>query len=85
MKVVVKVRDVVELAKRFEESPAEAMRELVADAHQGFKATLERVMDAEIALFLGGPDGRDNKRNGFTTRTFAVKGLGHLLADWWAR
>ena len=41
MKVVVKVRDVVELAKRFEESPAEAMRELVTDAQQGFKAALK--------------------------------------------
>jgi len=78
MKIVVKVRDVVELAKRFEESPVLAMREVVSELQQGFKATLERVMDAEIALFLGGPGGQDNKRNGFTKRTFAVKGIGAL-------
>ena len=51
MEVVVKVRDVVDLAKRFEESPAVAMREVVAGVRQGFQATLERVMDAEIVFF----------------------------------
>ena len=63
MKVVVKVRDVVKMARRFEESPAEAMREMVASMQEGFKASLERVMDAEITLFLGGPEGQGNKRN----------------------
>jgi transposase-like protein len=78
MKIVVKVRSVVELARRFEESPALAMREVVAEVQRGFRATLERVMDAEIALFLGGPEGQGNKRNGYTTRTFAVKGIGSV-------
>jgi transposase-like protein len=27
-------------------------------------------------LFLGGPEGQGNERNGYTTRTFAVKGVG---------
>lgn len=76
MEVVVKVRDVVDLAKRFEESPGDAMREVVASVHQGFKATLERVMDAEIALFLGSEAGKGNKRNGYVSRSFAFKGLG---------
>lgn len=76
MEVVVKVRDVVDLAKRFEESPGEAMREVVAGVQEGFKSALERVMDAEIALFLGSDAGRGNKRNGYVTRNFAFKGLG---------
>lgn len=78
MKVIVKVRDVVDLAKRFEESPKEAMQEVVAGMQQGFKHTLERIMDAEITLFLGGPEGQGNKRNGYTTRTFAFKGIGAI-------
>ena len=78
MKVVVKVRDVVSLAKHFEESPKEAMQEVVAEMQLGFKSTLEKIMDAEIALFLGSDNGTGNKRNGYTTRTFAVKGLGAI-------
>lgn len=78
MKVIVKVRDVVELAKKFEESPKEAMQEVISDVRQGFTQTLERIMDTEIALFLGGPDGKDNKRNGYTNRVFAFKGFGSI-------
>ncbi len=76
MEVIVKVRDVVDLAKRFDESPTAAMREVVTGVQQGFKAALERVMDAEIALFLGSESGNGNKRNGYVTRNFAFKGLG---------
>jgi len=76
MEIVVKVKDVVDLAKRFEESPSEAMREIVTGVQKGFKATLERVMEAELALFLGSDAGRDNKRNGYITRSFAFKGVG---------
>lgn len=78
MKLVIKVKDVVSLAKRFEESPVAAMREVVEEMQQGFKAVLEKTMEAEIALFLGGPEGHENKRNGYLSRTFAIKGVGAI-------
>jgi putative transposase len=78
MKIVVKVRDAVELARRFEASPREAMREVVAHVRSGVLHTLEEVMDAEIELFLGQPAERANKRNGYVTRTFGIKGLGAI-------
>ena len=76
MKVVIKVKDVVELAQRFEQNPAVTMRELVGEMKTAFASSLERVMEAEIGLFLGTRDQAGNKRNGYTTRTFAVKGIG---------
>ena len=78
MKLVVKVQDVVELVKRFEVSPAAAMRELGEQVRQGARDVLERVMDAEIELFLGRDIEADNKRNGYATRTFVLKGVGAL-------
>ena len=78
MKVVVKVRDVVAMARRFEDSPSEAMREIVAQVHHGFKKTLDRVMEAEIGVFLGQPAEAGIKRNGFTSRTFAIRGIGAI-------
>ena len=53
MKIVVKVRDAVELARRFETSPRETLREVVEQVRSGVRHTLEEVMDAEIELFLG--------------------------------
>lgn len=76
MKIVVKVHDVVDLVKRFEASPREAMREVVAHAREAVRATLQEVMDAEIALFLGEDAQAGNKRNGYVDRTYAIKGVG---------
>ncbi len=78
MKVIIKVKDVVELARRFERSPGEAMHELVNQVRQGFRTGLESIMDAEMELFLGKPTQRGNRRNGYTTRTYAIKGLGSV-------
>ena len=78
MKVIIKVTDVVALAKRFEAAPAEAMTELMGGVRQEVKRTLERVMEAEIGLFLGKHSLRVNKRNGFTVRRFGIKGLGTI-------
>lgn len=78
MKIVVKVRDAVKLARRFETSPREALKEVVAHVRSGVVHTLEEVMEAEIGLFLGQPAERGNKRNGYVTRTFGIKGLGAI-------
>jgi len=78
MKIVVKVRDAVELARRFETSPREALREVVEHVRDGVRQSLEEVMDAEIGVFLGQPAERANKRNGYATRTFGIKGLGAI-------
>lgn len=78
MKLVVKVHDVVELAKRLEANPAGLMREVGEHVRAGAKEVLERVMDAEITLFLGQQAETLNKRNGFVTRTFVFKGLGAI-------
>lgn len=76
MKLVVRIADVVALVKRFEESPAQAMREVVGHAREAVRRTLEQVMDAEVSLFLGRPEERENKRNGYVKRTFGIKGVG---------
>lgn len=80
MKLVVKVGDMVELARRFEASPGEAMREVMTHVRTATTLMLEQVMEAEIALFLGeaAEHSKGNKRNGYTRRTFSIRGLGAL-------
>jgi len=78
MKIVVRIRDVVTLAKRFEESPKLAMREVVTEMREGVREVLERVMDTEIELFLGQREEATNKRNGYVSRTYGIKGVGTL-------
>lgn len=78
MKVVIKIQDIFSLAQRFEQSPMEAMREVVGYAHGFVQSTLERAMESEIELFLRQPAEAENKKNGFTSRTFSIKGVGAL-------
>jgi hypothetical protein len=78
MKIVVRIRDVVALAKRFEQSPALAMQEVVTEMRAGVRDVLERVMAAEIELFLGRDEEASNKRNGFVSRAYGIKGVGTL-------
>lgn len=75
MKIVLRVADVLALARRFEESPLKAMQEVMVHTRTFFVETLERVMNAEMEIFLGDGDG-SNKRNGFVSRTYGVKGIG---------
>lgn len=81
MKIVVKVNDIVELARRFREEPRAAMQEVVAQVRGVVTETLERVMDAEIDLVLGEGKEAGNKRNGYTKRSFAIKGIGEVSLE----
>lgn len=76
MKIVVKVHDVAALARRFREQPSLAMQEVVAQARAVVSSTLEQVMEAEIDLHLFEEADADNKRNGYRSRSFGLKGLG---------
>jgi transposase-like protein len=78
MKIVVKVGDAVALAKRFREAPAVAMRELTTHVRTLVTKAVEEVLDAEIELHLHDEADGDNKRNGYRSRSFAIKGIGEL-------
>ena len=41
-------------------------------------SALNQLLHAEMELFLGQPDQSDNKRNGFITREYGIKGFGRL-------
>jgi putative transposase len=78
MKIVVRVADVVELAKRFEDAPGLAMLEVVEQMRAAVAETLEQVMKAELDIFLGSSSESANKKNGFVSRTFGIKGVGTI-------
>ena len=76
MKIIVRIADVFALAKRFEASPKLAMQEVVTEMRAGVRDVLERVMNAELELFLGRGEETGNKKNGFVSRVYGIKGVG---------
>ena len=78
MKLVVKVSDAVALALRFGEAPGLAMQEVIGQLRHVVTGTLEKVMEAELELHLAENADPENKRNGYRSRTFGIKGPGSL-------
>ena len=78
MKIVVKVGDAVEIARRFREAPALAVYELATHVRALVTKAVEEVLDAEIELHLHEEADDENKRNGYRSRSFAIKGIGEL-------
>jgi putative transposase len=78
MKFVVRVKDVVTLAALFRESPGSAMEQLAEQMRTAMAATLESVMESEIEFFLGEKAQGDNKRNGYVSRVYGIKGVGQV-------
>lgn len=81
MKIVVRISDVMSLARKFEQSPMKAMQEVMTQMRDGCRVALEQVMEAEIELFLGRDSEVENKRNGYRSRSFGVKGLGTIVLN----
>jgi len=40
---------------------------------------IEHVLNSEITVFLGKPEEKDNKRNGYELRNYALKGIGGIV------
>lgn len=78
MKISLHVGDVMSLLKKFEQDQTQAMQQFVEDVRSNASVMLSRLMDSEIDLFLGREATGTNKRNGYTVRTYAVRGLGTL-------
>jgi putative transposase len=66
--------------ERFRSDPVGTMDSLVTGWRRQFGQALTRLMEAEIAIFLGEEARKrvENSRNGYTTRHFTIKGLGEL-------
>lgn len=78
MKIVVRVTDVVELARRFRAEPLATMGEVMQQVRTAVVETLEQVMNAEIDLVLGEEKDPANKCNSHTLRTYGIKGVGEV-------
>jgi putative transposase len=78
IKLQVNVPEIRKALEVFRNNRKKALESLVKDVRQSVAGFMNDIMNAEMALFLGEPDQSDNRRNGFSERDYAVKGLGAL-------
>ena len=76
LKVELDLAEVSQALRRFKNDRRHALEHLGQGLREAAETSLNRLMHAEMTLFLGHPDQADNKRNGYEQRVYALKGFG---------
>lgn len=78
VKVEVKVAELTKVLEQFRENRLSTLELLGYEVKQSVSNLFNQLLNAEMTLFLGEADQRDNKRNGYEDREYALKGVGCL-------
>jgi putative transposase len=78
LKVQINVRELLQAVEALRSSRAKVFDALTTELRSSASAALDHLLHAEMTLFLGQPDQVDNRRNGYETKDYALKGIGAL-------
>lgn len=78
LKVEISIPELKKAIDGFKESRIRMLNELQSEFKSSVADTLNQLLNAEMALFLGEPEQQDNKRNGFQIKEYALKGVGSI-------
>ena len=78
IKVEVNIAEVTAAIEAFRTNRVRALDSFTAELRAAASDAINRLLHAEMALFLGHHDGDGNKRNGFEEREYTLKGIGSL-------
>ena len=78
IKVEVNIAELTTAVEAFRANRMKALAAFSSEVRNAVGDAVNRLLHAEMALFLGTPDGRDNKRNGYEEKQYALKGVGAL-------
>lgn len=78
VKIEIRLEEAREVVKQFAENRLVAMESFVEGIKKAAEETLDNILRSEIDLFLGRPEEKENKRNGYKERDYTFKGLGTL-------
>jgi len=79
VKIEVSIPELRKSLNLFKQNRIKALTQLSNDITDSVSNTLNILLNAEMSLFLGEDDQKDNKRNGYLPeRTYALKGVGSI-------
>src|SRR5271156_5829627 len=78
VKIEVKIPELTKALEEFKQNRLRSLEFITSEVKSAVSSTLNQLLHAEMALFLGSPDQDDNKRNGYQEREYALKGVGSL-------
>ncbi|MCB9026117.1 MAG: IS256 family transposase [Bdellovibrionaceae bacterium] len=78
IKVEISVPEIVKAIDKFKRNKIKAFEELTNEVSKSVSDSLNKLLNAEMEFFLGQPEQKSNKRNGYYEREFVLKGIGQL-------
>ena len=76
IKFEISLAEATKAITEFKQNRSKAFEGIAHEVRAAVGSALHSLVNAEMSLFLGEPDQLDNKRNGFTEREYAIKGIG---------
>jgi putative transposase len=76
VQVKIKIPELTRALEEFATNRVRSFETLANDIRHSVSNTLNQLLNAEMTLFLGRADQRENKRNGYEYREYALKGIG---------
>ncbi len=76
IKIEIKIPELVKALDAFRENRMNALEHLTNEIKDEVSQLFNKLLQTEMELFLGSPDQKDNKRNGYEEREYALKGIG---------
>lgn len=78
IKIEVKVPELVKAIEEFKINRKKALETISTEVREGVSDFFNSMLNTEMEIFLGQPDQEGNKRNGYETREYALKGVGAI-------
>src|SRR5580658_10075685 len=78
IKVEVSIAELTAAVESFKANRLRALESFTHEVRNAVADTVNRLLHAEMAMFLGSPDGESNKRNGYEEKEYALKGVGAI-------
>ncbi len=76
IKVEINVAELTHTLDQFRRNRMRALDTITSDIRNAVSTTFNQLLNAEMEIFLGQPDQRGNKRNGYSQREYVLKGVG---------
>jgi putative transposase len=78
VKLEVDLSEIRLLLQHFQENRRKGIQRLTYELRRQVSDTINHLLDTEFTVFIGSPDQRTNKKNGYKERTYAIKGIGSI-------
>ena len=79
IRVEIRVPEITRTLAAFADNRIKALEQFNTAIRESASRAINELLNAEITLFLGEPEQRDNKRNGYKDRNYTLKGVGNVL------